>query len=346
MTHVDYIIVGGGYAGLFFAHQLIKHNKSFVIYTGNQKSASRVSAGVVNPVVLKKFTTFWLAQEQIEALHKTMHEISEYTGMNYLLNENIQRVFHDENEKKLWLQKAETDELKPYLNPEFKELDVIINPFGTGAVNKSARLNVDAFFNDFHAYLRQHDHLREEEFGYAELREQEYKNISFKHVVFCEGMGVKVNPYFSEIQVIPNKGHHLKVKLSEPLNHQFTLKKKHFLFPLNDDSYYYGGTYDPNERPDEIDPHATQQLQDGLSEFYPYAFNIEEVNYGLRPTVKDRRPILGNHANRPNFYVFNGLGARGILNGNYFSKVLYENIENGKALMPEVDLKRFTKKDR
>lgn len=345
MTHVDYIIVGGGYAGLFIAHQLIKHNKSFVIYTGNKKSASRVSAGVVNPVVLKKFTTFWLAQEQIEALHRTMHEISEYTGRNYLMDENIQRIFHDENEKKLWLQKMETGDLKPYLNTIFKELDVIINPFGTGAVNKSARLNVDAFFNDFYAYLLLHDHIREKEFVYAELSEHEYRNITFKHIVFCEGMGVKSNPYFSRIPVIPNKGHHLKVKLSEPLNHQFTLKKKHFLFPLNDDSYYYGGTYDPNERPDEIDPHATLQLQDGLSEFYPHAFHIEEVNYGLRPTVKDRRPILGNHPDHPNFYVFNGLGARGILNGNYFSEALYEHIENGKALMPGVDLRRFVRKD-
>ena len=63
MKNVEYIIVGGGYAALFFAHQLIKNNKSFVLFSDGKKSASQVSAGIVNPMVLKKFTTFWLAQE-------------------------------------------------------------------------------------------------------------------------------------------------------------------------------------------------------------------------------------------------------------------------------------------
>ena len=92
-----------------------------------------------------------------------------------------------------------------------------------------------------------------------------------------------------------------------------------------------------------LDDFAKQQLIEGLSEFYPHDFEINEVNFGFRPTVRDRRPILGSHPEHPNFYVFNGLGARGILNGCFFSKELYEHIENQKPLMPEVDLKRFTK---
>ena len=78
MKNVDYIIVGDGYAGLFFAHQLLRNNKTFVIYSSGKKGASQVSAGVINPVVLKKFTTFWLASEQIEILHEIMSEIEIY----------------------------------------------------------------------------------------------------------------------------------------------------------------------------------------------------------------------------------------------------------------------------
>jgi aspartate oxidase len=32
MKNVDYIIVGDGYAALFFAHQLIKNNKVFIFF--------------------------------------------------------------------------------------------------------------------------------------------------------------------------------------------------------------------------------------------------------------------------------------------------------------------------
>lgn len=343
MINVDYIIVGGGYAGIFFAHQLIKNNRTFIIFSENGKSASQVSAGIVNPVVLKKFTTFWLAQEQISFLKGTVKEIEKYTGKNYLINENIHRIFHDRKEQELWLSKSETEQLEPFLNPEFKNLETVLNPFAAGSVNLSARLNVEEFFNDFKTFLKENNHLREQHFDYSIITDKSYEQISFKHIVFCEGIGVKNNPFFSEIPVMANKGHHLKVQLSKPLTNSFTLKKKHFLFPLSGDNYYYGGTYDPNERTNEIDDFAKQQLIEGLSEFYPHDFEINEVNFGFRPTVRDRRPILGSHSEHPNFYVFNGLGARGILNGCFFSKELYEHIENQKPLMPEVDLNRFSK---
>lgn len=343
MKNVDYIIVGDGYAGCFLAHQLLLHQKSFVLFAGQKKGASKVSAGVVNPLVLKKFTTFWLAEEQIDFLHQTLSEIEKYTGKNYLIEEPIHRILHDEIEQKLWLGKVETDELSPFLDPIFKKLEVIKNPFGTGSVKKSARLNVAEFFNDFEKYLEKNGNLIKEDFDYNYLNDHFYGDFNFKNIVFCEGMNVRSNPFFSEIPVIPNKGHHLSVKLSEKLNHEFTLKKKHFLFPLDKEFHYYGGTYDPNEREDEIDNFKTEELITGLQEFYSHDFEVIEVKYGFRPTVKDRRPILGNHPEHQNFYVFNGLGARGILNGCYFSRALFDHIEYEKELMPDVDIKRFKK---
>ena len=341
MNKVDYIIVGDGYAAMFFAHRLIVNNKSFVLFSEGKKSASQISAGIINPVVLKKFTTFWLAHEQIDYLKKTLTEIEIYTGKNYLIEENIHRIFHDENEKKLWQERSETPDLLPFLNKDFEFLPTIKNHFGTGIVNHSARLDVHNFFEDILSYLEKNNFLIREKFDYTEIKENVYKNIQYKNIVFCEGMGVKQNPFFKDIPLIPNKGHHLKVKLSTEIPNQYTLKKKHFIFPLDKETHYYGGTYDPIERKNKIDDFAKKQLVDGLSEFYPHDFKIEEINFGFRPTVKDRRPILGNHQQHPNFYVFNGLGARGILNGCYFSKDLFEHIENGKPLHPEVNLKRF-----
>ncbi|HMU07051.1 MAG TPA: FAD-dependent oxidoreductase [Kaistella sp.] len=343
MRNVDYIIVGGGYAGLFFAHQLIMNNKSFVIFSEGRKSASQVSAGIINPVVLKKFTTFWLAEEQIDLLKKTLSEIENYTGQNYLIQENIHRIFHDEKEKELWLKKAEHQDLKLFLNKYFKDLDTVKNMFQSGVVNESARLNVADFFSDFNEYLTENNLLIQGRFHYSELQLNSYKEFQFNKIVFCDGMGVKENPFFSEIPVVPNKGHHLKVKLSRPLPFQFTVKKKHFLFPLKNNSYYYGGTYDRDELHHKIDDSAKEQLINALCEFYPHDFEVEEIEFGFRPTVKDRRPIIGRHPKHENFYVFNGLGARGILNGCYFSRELYEHIENGKPLHAEVDLKRFQK---
>lgn len=344
MKYVDYIIVGDGYAGLFFAHQLIKNNKTFVIFSEGRKSASQVSAGIINPVVLKKFTTFWKAQEQIDFLKESLKEIESYTGENYLIDAPIHRIFHDENEQKLWLKKSANEELSNFLDENFTSLNIVKNDFLTGKVNQSARLNVNGFFTGLFNYFEKNGFLIKEKFEYRKLNPSEstYKDVDFKNIIFCEGMGVKDNPYFSEMKVNPNKGHHIKVELSQPIPENITVKKKHFLFPTGNGLYFYGGTYDREQLHHHIDDTAVNQLVNGLSEFYPYDFEVKEVNFGFRPTVKDRRPIIGRHEAHPNLYVFNGLGARGILNGCYFSRDLFRFIEEGIPLHEEVSLSRFT----
>lgn len=343
MKNVDYIIVGDGYAALFFAHQLLLNNESFVIFSEGKKSASQISAGIINPVVLKKFTTFWLAQEQIDFLKKSLKEIESYTGENYLIESPIHRIFHDENEQKLWLKKSANDDLKNFLDENFDHLNGVKNDFQTGKVNQSARLNVKGFFAGLLSYLENKGNLIKEKFDYSEIdtSNSTYKDFNFKNILFCEGMGVKENPYFSEIAVNPNKGHHIRVKLSEPIQQDITIKKKHFLFPLDNNLHFYGGTYDREQLHHEIDNSAVEQLQKGLSEFYQNDFEIKEVHFGFRPTVKDRRPILGRHSQHSNLYVFNGLGARGILNGCYFSKTLFDYIENNIPLPKEISIDRF-----
>lgn len=340
MKNVDYIIVGDGYAALFFAHQLIKNNKSFYLFSEGKKSASFVSAGIINPAVLKRFTTFWLAQEQIDLLKKTLSEIEGYTHKNYLIEKPILRVFHDEKEKELWLKKS--NEIS-FLSNDFIKINSIKNPFGCGKVNHSARLNVRDFFTDLMNFLEQNSHLIKEKFdcNLVKTENSTYKNIQFKNIIFAEGMAVKENPYFSEIPVEANKGHHLEVKISEKIEDDFTIKKKHFIFPLNENTYYYGGTYDREQTHHKIDDSAVEKLTNALAEFYPNDFEVTQVKFGFRPTVKDRRPIVGNHPEFKNLYVFNGLGARGILNGNYFAINLYNHLENGEQIHPEVDVKRF-----
>ena len=63
---VEYIIVGDGYAAMFLAHQFIKNNKSFLLFTEGKKSASMVSAGMINPGFLNVLPLFgWRKNKSI-----------------------------------------------------------------------------------------------------------------------------------------------------------------------------------------------------------------------------------------------------------------------------------------
>ena len=341
MKKVDYIIVGGGYAGLFFALRLMQNKKSFVLFSDGKKGASRVSAGMVNPVVLKKFTTFWQAQNQIDFLHTSLNDFKQFSDVNVFINKPVHRIFHNEDEKTLWTKKRINEELQPFLDDEFPTIAGVTNDYGTGRVKQSGRVDVAAFFKAFFDVLEKRGELVEEVFDYKSLKGSVYKDFEFKHIVFCEGIGVKDNPYFKSIEINPNKGHQLYVRLNKELETDITLKKKHFLFRLDKDVFFYGGTYDRDSVGDTIDESAVEQLKSGLNEFYKDGFDVQGVHFGFRPTVKDRRPILGRHESNKNYYVFNGLGARGVLNGCFFSQTLFDFIENDIPLPVEVDINRF-----
>lgn len=342
MVQVDYIIVGGGFAGLFFAHQLLKNNKSFVLFSNNRTSASHISAGVCNPVILKRFSTFWKSEEQMNFLQTFFSEVEDYTSKNYLINEPVARIFHNESEKTQWIKNSNKETLKPYLNNDFIKLESVENDFETGIVNQSCRLDVENFFNDFFYYLDEKGNLISEDFNYQNIDSvnSQYKNYHFQKIVFCEGVSIKNNPYFDNIPVLPNKGHCLEVKIEEPID-PYIIKKKHFLFSLSENRYYYGGTYDRLDETLEINPEFVDELENGLKEFYKDDFSINEIKTAFRATVEDRKPILGTHPDFKNLHIFNGLGARGVLNGTYFSKIMFDYLENQIEIDSDIDVKRF-----
>ncbi|WP_454060079.1 NAD(P)/FAD-dependent oxidoreductase [Elizabethkingia ursingii] len=343
MEKLDYIIVGDGYAAMFFAHQLLKSGKTFKLFSEGNRAASHISAGVCNPVVLKRYNKIWNDEAQMDYLQVIFDEIEEYLHKNYLIQENVVRIFHDEGEHKLWLKKASQEKFEDYLDSDIQQLSSVENPFGVGRVKNSCRLDVRNFFTDFFNLLEDKNALIKERFDYDKLDtdQNSYNNYTFDKIIFAEGTGVKDNPYFCEIPVKPNKGHRFSLRLEKDTE-AFVIKKKHFLFRFSGDEYYYGGTYDRDSQTNEIEDKAVEELKKGLEEVYKSSYRIDEISTAFRATVADRRPIIGCHDIYENLYIFNGLGARGVLNGSYFSKQLFDFIEHGIEFHEEVDVKRFS----
>ena len=64
---------------------------------------------------------------------------------------------------------------------------------------------------------------------------------------------------------------------------------------------------------------------------------------GVRPTVYDRRPVMGEHPNHKGIFIFNGLGTKGYLMAPLLSEEMADFIISRKELHREVKLSRFYK---
>ena len=86
---------------------------------------------------------------------------------------------------------------------------------------------------------------------------------------------------------------------------------------------------------------GTEQMLDYLNQALKVDFEIVDQLVGMRPTVSDRRPLIGKHPQYENMAFLNGMGTRGLLMAPLASKWLLDHLEYGKDLPEEVTLERF-----
>ncbi len=81
-----------------------------------------------------------------------------------------------------------------------------------------------------------------------------------------------------------------------------------------------------------------------LKKFITVDFEVVDQVAGIRPTVTDRRPLVGRHPDSKlsRLFVLNGFGSRGVLIGPYAAKELIALIEEEEPLDAEMDISRFS----
>ena len=115
-----------------------------------------------------------------------------------------------------------------------------------------------------------------------------------------------------------------------------------FILPLSDSIYKVGATYHWNDKTNTPTEEGKQELLDKIKEILTCDFEIIEHFAGVRPTVNDRRPLIGTHNQHKNIHILNGLGTRGVMLAPSMALDLYNCIENGKPLDKTIDIARYS----
>ena len=342
-----YIIVGGGLAGVCVAIQLIRAGAKVILFDKNENHSSIIAAGIINPIVFRRMTKSWRVDEFLPYLKSFYSEIEVETNSSLLHELPMRRLFSSIQERDFWLEKQDNVVFQPYLNSVTEDdmnYSVSKNEFGSGRVSEAYFVDVKAFIATCKAWISTKGDVIQEEFNYAQLNENNYKNIDFDGIIFCEGFENKNNPWFGELPLDQTKGQTLTVRSTElPTN--VSLNRKCFVLPLKKNLFKIGSTYEWHNPTTHITEEAKTDILDHLSYITDEKVEVISQEAGVRPTTRDRRPLIGTHPNHKNYHIFNGLGAKGYMICPKLSSEFVSYLAQESTLDKEVDVKRYFSKD-
>ena len=343
---IDYILVGQGLAGTLLAYFLLRENKSIVIFDkGHKEASSHIAAGLMNPVTGRRFVKSWQYDTFFEYAEQTYLEIGKKLNHSFYQPQIIWRALVNPGEENDWQARMGEEGYQNYLLEGYpgdwvKQFQSV---YGWGKVQMAAQVNLPQLITKFRQIFQQQKILYPESFDYQGLKIEtdrvQYKNYQASRVLFCEGSGVIHNPWFSHLPFVPSKGEVLIVKIPD-LYTTNIIKHKSFLIPLGNNHYWVGSNYEWEDltfRPTVI---GRNKLISNLQKTLSIPFEVVDHLAAIRPTVKDRRPLIGAHPDYPGLFLFNGLGTKGASLGPFWADHIVEHLVNGAPLSEEVDLLR------
>lgn len=348
----DYVLVGQGIAGTILTHFLSKKGKRIAIVDANhQQSSSMVAAGLVNPITGRRFVKSWLVDELIPFAKQTYQALEEELGITIFESKEIARIFNATKVQNDWLVRSAEQDVQNYIEPDFEQdfyTNFLKGVEGGVEFNQSARVRLKDLILTYQQKLQKETLYLQERFDYSQLEIGSdtitYKAIVAKRIIFCEGYQAMQNPYFNYLPFWPVKGEVLLVRIKDyPANHKL-VKHGVFIVHWEEDLYWIGSTYDKKFDHTAPTPQGRENLEQRLSDVLKIPFEIVEHQAAIRPTVRDRKPYLGQHPRYKNLYIFNGMGAKGSYLVPHFAREMVNYLEEDKILDKEVDIKRVEKR--
>jgi len=347
---IDYLIIGSGLAGIAFSETALQNDKTIFVMDNSSQNSSKIAGGLYNPVILKRFSEVWKAQEQLVLMDSFYTTIEDKLKTKVDFKKPILRKFFSIEEQNNWFSASDKIALAPFLSTELvtKKYSGIESPYNYGEVLQTGYVDTAILLKEYKEYLIRNKMFSESSFDYDNLEifpgHIQYKDIEAKHIIFAEGFGMHSNPYFKHLPLDGTKGELFIIKAPE-LVLDVIVNTSVFILPLGNDLFKVGATYNWKDKTDLPSEEGKQELIDRIKEIITCDFDIVEHFAGVRPTVKDRRPLVGTHAEHRSIHILNGLGTRGVMLGPAMAEALFNYLENEIPLDREIDIKRFLPKD-
>lgn len=342
-----YLIVGQGLAGTLLAFSLLEKGEEVLIADDyKHASASQVAAGMWNPVTFKRLAASWLVKEMMEEMNLTFRKLEVQLDTIFFHLLPVARIFNSIQDANFWDEKSDHPEVGRFLSSRSNKSvqENFDSPFGNSEVNECGWLNVPLFREVAKKYFLQNENFIDDAVNEEDVQFTSdgvlWKGKQFDKIILCNGIGVNKWKGLEGLDLIPNHGQVLDLKI-ENLEIDAIVNFGQFLLPYGGEKFRLGATYDWNEVPDVPTEEAREFLLSELKARLNKDIILESHKTGYRPTTRDRRPIIGFSNGNELLGVFGGLGSKGVLLAPYFAKLFTAVLTEGVSVPKEVNAARF-----
>ena len=345
---VDHLIIGQGICGTFLSWYLEKAGRTFIIIDQpNQNSASRVAAGIINPITGRRMVKAWLIDEIIPFAVEAYTSLGSELGFQPIIQKDIVDFFPSPQ-----MRIAFHDRLKQ--EPQYLKVPDNENawtnhfnyPFGFGIIQSAFVIDGTRVIETYRSRLLHNNMLLEASFEIENLKTTDdgitYNGIQAQSIIFCDGVSSYSNPYFKNLPFAPNKGEVLWIECdSIPDSNVF--KQGINLVPWKENLFWVGPSYEWDFENDQPTTAFREKVSSQLEYWLKGSFRVIDHRAALRPATLERRPFVGFHPIHKNVGILNGMGTKGYSLSPFFANQLVENIVAKKPVNKEADVTRFSK---
>jgi glycine/D-amino acid oxidase-like deaminating enzyme len=324
-----YLIVGHGLAGCVLALTFYKRGIPFQLTGCHQPGeASMVSSGLIAPITGRRYVKAWLIDELIDKALEFYQWTENLLQGNYFFPVDIVRFLSNPESLKAWARRLQDPEYSVYISSKrFSEFDRLGRKYGV--ITGGYRLDAPQWLQDVRTFLISQNLL------VVSDEPIEVDSVDTNNIIYAVGA---VGPCTG---IIPNKGEALIVRMPG-WKWPGIVKEKVYFVPLKEkDMYWIGSSYKP--WPEDISPsdEGKNELLKAIKDMHQDEVEIVYHLSGIRPTVDDRRPLIGTFPSRPGNYIFNGMGTKGTSLAPYWAEQLISYLVDGKPLPAMVDPSRY-----
>ncbi|HKK39462.1 MAG TPA: FAD-dependent oxidoreductase [Cryomorphaceae bacterium] len=341
-------ILGQGIADTILALRLLERGIEFTILDdGHLSSSSMVAAGLWNPIVFRRINKSWMADEFIGELESFYPRMEAVLGAEFYKPRPIWRIHGSKQELDKWFEKNDLSGFRPYLYnppPQLKSTFGQEPEFGEGEVRHAGYLDIPVFLKAARKSFSEKGCFCKAELSetpsHHELAHAVGRTDGFTKIIDCRGNQSAKSSWWSYLPFGLTKGEVLTLKCPH-LSLDRTFNAGFFLLPLGHHLFRLGATFSWKDKTTAPTESGKKELLDKFEKYFSVKYEVVDHKAGIRPTVQDRRPLMGRHPIDHKIYLFNGLGTKGVMLAPYLSMHFIEWLYDDGELSPEINIKRF-----